>query len=55
MVDVKYCILGVEGQHDQAFVGKILELYGLKRFDGKHKHVDPFWTKFIPSYPRNGM
>jgi hypothetical protein len=24
MVDVKYSILGVEGQHDQAFVGKFL-------------------------------
>jgi hypothetical protein len=54
MVDVKYSILGVEGQHDQAFIGKMLELYGLKKFGGQHKHIDSFWTKFIPTYPRDG-
>src|SRR5436853_3067383 len=54
MVSLKYCILGVEGPHDQAFVGKLLEMCGLKKFGGQHKHIDPFWIRFIPTYPTNG-
>jgi hypothetical protein len=54
MVSPKYCILGVEGPHDQAFVGKLLEMRGFTKFDGQHKNIDPFWQKFIPSYPLRG-
>ncbi len=54
MVSLKYCILGVEGPHDQAFVGKLLEMRGFTKFDGQHKNIDPFWQKFIPSYPIRG-
>lgn len=54
MVSIKYCILGVEGPHDQAFVGKLLSKSGLQRYDGDRKKIDPFWEKFIPTYPRKG-
>lgn len=54
MVSVKYCILGVEGPHDQAFVGRLLSMYGLKEFKGELERIDLFWKKFIPNYPRTG-
>jgi hypothetical protein len=54
MVNVRYSILGVEGPHDQAFIGKLLDLYGLEKFKGERKALDPFWVKFIPAYPKNG-
>ncbi len=53
MVNVKYSILGVEGPHDQAFIGKLLDFYGLEKFRGERKSLDPFWVKFIPTYPKN--
>ncbi len=54
MVNVKYCILGVEGPHDQAFVGKLLKQHRLAEFNGQRKSLDAFWEKFIPTYPRSG-
>jgi hypothetical protein len=48
---VKYAIIGVEGQHDQAFVAKGLQLLGFAKFDGQVSEVDSFWRKFIPTYP----
>jgi hypothetical protein len=54
MVNVKYCILGVEGPHDQAFVGKLLKQRGMERFKGDSESLTPFWEKFKPSYPKNG-
>jgi len=51
---VKYAIVGVEGNHDQAFVGRVLKYLGWKQFDGQEKKLDPFWRKFIPRYPRKG-
>jgi hypothetical protein len=54
MVSLKYCILGVEGPHDQAFIGKLLKQQRLREFDGQRSSVDSFWEKFIPTYPKNG-
>jgi hypothetical protein len=55
---VRYAIIGVEGQHDQAFVGKVLKLLGFKDFrvelKGLESALDPFWRKFIPVYPKKG-
>jgi hypothetical protein len=56
MVSLKYCLLGVEGPHDQAFISKLLKQQGLSEFNGERDLVDPFWQKFIPTYPnpKNG-
>ena len=54
MVSLKYCILGVEGPHDQAFISKLLKQQRLEEFNGRRDSVDPFWEKFIPTYPKNG-
>ncbi|MDD1429486.1 hypothetical protein MEO94_34735, partial [Dolichospermum sp. ST_sed9] len=44
-----------EGNHDQAFISKILcILLGFSKFDGKISELDPFWRKFIPNYPKGG-
>lgn len=55
---VKYVIIGVEGPHDQAFVGKLLKIFGFKDFKDAKKglvsDLDPFWGKFIPKYPKKG-
>ncbi len=51
---VKYAIIGVEGNHDQALVSKLLKNLGFQRFDGKESNLDSFWKKFIPTYPKNG-
>jgi hypothetical protein len=66
---VRYAIIGVEGPHDQAFVGKVLKLLGFKDFKeewDKNKltrldmskelesKFDKFWDKFIPKYPKQG-
>ncbi len=48
---VRYALLAAEGPHDQAAVGKMLELVGLQRFQGKTRKLDPFWQKFVPTYP----
>lgn len=54
-MSLRYGIIGVEGPHDQAFVGKVLEkLFQFKRFNGKKSDLDPFWENFIPTYPKNG-
>lgn len=54
----RYAIIGVEGPHDQAFVGKVLKLLGFKdfreEFKGAESDLDPFWRKFIPTYPKKG-
>lgn len=55
---MKYAIIGVEGPHDQAFIGKVLKLLGFKDFreelKGLKSYLDPFWRKFIPVYPKKG-
>ena len=53
MVNIKYCILGVEGSHDQAFIGKLLsEQHGFEPFDGDSGKLTPFWEKFKPAFPK---
>lgn len=54
MVSLKYCILGAEGPHDQAFIGKLLKQHKLEKFKGQRNSLDPFWEKFIPTYPKKG-
>jgi hypothetical protein len=45
-------LIGVEGSHDQAFIGKVLEeLLGFAKFNGEQSMLDPLWRKFIPMYP----
>ena len=51
---VKYAIIALEGNHDQALVGKLLKVLGFKSFEGKESKLDPFWKKFIPPYPKKG-
>jgi len=52
----RYVLIGVEGNHDQAFVSKVLySLLGYAKFDGKESELNPLWRKFIPQYPpKNG-
>lgn len=55
MVDQRYALIGVEGNHDQAFLCRIFnKLLGFKKFDGKESDLDKFWRKFVPKYPKNG-
>ncbi len=59
---MRYALIGVEGPHDQAFVGKVLKLLGCQSFDGNEANLDraacaqriPFWINFVPSYPKQG-
>ncbi len=57
-MSIKYVLLATEGPHDQAAVGKFLKLSGLKDFNeefgGESQFLDPFWTGFIPTYPKGG-
>ena len=50
----RHAILGVEGQHDQAFIAKLLRRMGLANYDGVHTGLDPFWQPFVPPYPTGG-
>lgn len=55
MVERRYVLIGTEGNHDQAFISKILTTcFGFKKFDGKQSDLDQFWRKFIPVYPKSG-
>jgi hypothetical protein len=54
-VSRKYVLIGVEGNHDQAFVSKILcKLLGFSEFKEDESNLDSFWRKFIPIYPKRG-
>lgn len=46
------CVLiGVEGNHDQAFIAKILKnIFRLTECQNQ-KYLDSIWRKFIPTYP----
>lgn len=49
----KYVLIGVEGNHDQAFIAKILcKLFKFSEFTGEESKLDSFWRKFIPTYPK---
>ncbi len=55
MVDRRYALIGVEGNHDQAFLSKVLcKLLGFKKFNGQVDSLDTFWRKFVPIYPKSG-
>jgi hypothetical protein len=44
-------LIGVEGNHDQAFLSKILrELLGFSKCEDQ-RNLDVLWRKFIPVYP----
>jgi hypothetical protein len=50
----RQCVLiGVEGNHDQAFLAKIFcKLLGFSEFKGKLTELEePLWRKFVPTYP----
>lgn len=42
--------LTAEGSYDQAALGKILVLAGMRRFNGKLNDLDPFWEKMSDGY-----
>ncbi len=47
----RYALIGVEGNHDQVFISKILcKLLDFSKWDEK-SDLDRFWRKFIPNYP----
>ena len=53
MVAQKYVLIGVEGNHDQAFICKTLRKhFGFKNFNGTIDELDKFWRKFVPTYPK---
>lgn len=48
----RYALIGVEGNHDQAFLEKILcKLLGFSKLEDQQINEDSFWRKFIPKYP----
>lgn len=52
MVDRRYALIGVEGNHDQAFLSRILcKCLGFSKFDDTRSDLDTFWRKFVPVYP----
>lgn len=51
---LNYSIIGVEGNHDQAFVSKVLKLLDFNVYQGQETDLDPFWEKFKPTYPKKG-
>lgn len=47
----KCVLIGVEGNHDQAFLSKVLrELLGFSKCEDQ-RNLDALWRKFIPVYP----
>lgn len=47
----RYVLIGVEGNHDQAFLERILlKLLRFSKWDEKFKTLDQIWHKFIPTY-----
>jgi hypothetical protein len=51
MVTRDCVLIGVEGNHDQAFIAKILKnIFQLTECQYQ-KHLDSIWRKFIPTYP----
>lgn len=52
----RYALIGVEGNHDQAFLSKVLcKLLGFTKFRDGEDTMDSLWRKFRPVYPpKNG-
>jgi hypothetical protein len=51
-VSKRYSLVVTEGPHDQAAVGKLLQLLGLEKFNGKRDSLEPFWEGLKPKYPK---
>ncbi len=52
----RYALIGVEGNHDQAFLEKILrKLLGFSKLENEQINEDSFWRKFIPTYPPKSL
>ncbi|CAD5919978.1 DUF3226 domain-containing protein [Planktothrix agardhii 1806] len=52
----RYALIGVEGNHDQAFLEKILrKLLGFSKLEDQKIREDLFWEKFIPKYPAKSL
>ena len=52
MVSRRLALIGVEGNHDQAFLAKILrKSLGFTAFKDGEDDLDDLWRKFIPVYP----
>lgn len=52
MVNHRHALIGVEGNHDQAFLSKILcKSLSFKKFEDGKEELDDIWRKFIPVYP----
>jgi hypothetical protein len=50
-VNRKCVLIGVEGNHDQAFLSKVLcKLLGFSKCEDQ-RNLDALWRKFIPVYP----
>lgn len=55
---MNYALIGIEGYHDQAFIGKILKLFQFQDFrtatgfKGQEEKLDPFWRSLRPNYPK---
>lgn len=46
---VDHALIGVEGNHDQALIGRVLKKFlGFKLYDGSKEDLDQFWEKLIP-------
>ncbi len=51
----RYVLIGVEGNHDQVFLKRILcKLLVFSEWNKKLDTLDPLWRKFIPTYPVKG-
>lgn len=45
----QYALIAVEGNHDQAFVAKVLKkILKFTEFNGSKSELESFWRKFIP-------
>ncbi len=52
----RYALIGVEGNHDQAFLEKILcKLLGFSKLGDQQIEQDLFWRRFIPKYPPKSL
>jgi hypothetical protein len=52
VVSRRYALIGVEGNHDQAFLARILhKSLGFRKFDDGNDELDDLWRKFRPVYP----
>lgn len=53
----RYVLIGVEGNHDQALIGRILQkIFDFSKFSGDESQLEKesLWRKFIPKYPKSG-